>query len=61
MTQDCGLAYLATEWQESDQTNKSDTETGDGGEAGTLQSTYSSYKKGHMTNIYLTDSEEETL
>ena len=37
----------------------SDTETeAAGGEAGTSQSRY---KKGHMTNIYLTDSDKEAL
>ena len=34
------------------------TETEAGGEAGTSQSRY---KKGHMINIYLTDSDEEAL
>ena len=35
-----------------------DTEAG--GEVGTLQS-HSRQKKGHMTNIYLTDPDEETI
>ena len=38
---------------------KSDTETeAAGGEAGPSQS---HYKKGYMTNVYLTDSEEEAI
>ena len=39
-------------------TEKSDTETKAGKEVGTSQSRY---KKGHMTNIYLTDLDEETI
>ena len=39
-------------------TEKSDTETEVGGEAGTSKS---QYKKGHITNIYLTDSDEDTI
>ena len=40
-------------------TEKSDTETeAVGGEVGLSQSRY---KKGHMTNIYLTDLDEETI
>ena len=43
-------------------TDKSDTEmdTEGGGEAGTSQS-QSRHKKGHITNIYLTDSDEEAI
>ena len=37
---------------------QSDTETEAGGEAGTSQSRY---KNGHMTNIYLTDSDKEAI
>ena len=37
---------------------KKDTETEAGGEVGGSQS---QYKKGHMTNIYLTDSDEEAI
>ena len=37
---------------------KSDTETEAGGEVGTSQSRY---KKRHMTNIYLMDSDEEAI
>ena len=41
-------------------TEQSDTETeAAGGEAGT--SSQSCYKKGHMTNIFLTDSAEEAI
>ena len=39
-------------------TEKSDTETETGGEAGP---SLSRYKKGHMTNIYLTDSNKEAI
>ena len=39
-------------------TDKSDTETEAGGEAGISQSPY---KKEHMTDIYLTDSDEEAI
>ena len=39
-------------------TEKSDTETEDGGEEGPSQSRY---KKGHMTNINVKDSEEEAI
>ena len=40
-------------------TERSDTETeAAGGEAGPSQS---HYKKGHMTNVYLTDSDEEGI
>ena len=39
-------------------TAKSDTETEAGGEAETSQS---QYKKGHMTNIYLMDSDGEAI
>ena len=39
-------------------THKSDTETEAGGEPGTSQSQYT---KGHMTNIYLTDLDEEAI
>ena len=43
-------------------TDRSDTEmdTEGGGEARKSQS-HSRHKKGHMTNIYLTDSEEEAI
>ena len=41
-------------------TDKSDTEIEAGGEAGTSQS-QSRYEKVHMTNIYLTDSDEEAI
>ena len=43
-------------------TDRSDTEmdTEAGGEAGTSQS-HSRHKKGHMTNIYMTDSDEEAI
>ena len=39
-------------------TKKCDTETEGGGEAGPSQSRY---KKGHMANIYLMDSDEEAI
>ena len=39
-------------------TEKCDTETEAGGEVGPSQS---GYKMGHMTNIYLTDSDEEAI
>ena len=42
-------------------TDRSDTETEAGGEAGTSQLLHSRYKKGHMTSIYQTDSDEETI
>ena len=43
-------------------TDRSDTEmdTEAGGEAGTSQS-HSKHKKGHMTNIYLTDSYDKAI
>ena len=40
--------------------NDTEIDTDAGGEAGTSQS-YSRHKKRHMTNIYLTDSEEEEI
>ena len=44
------------EWPKSARTDRSDSEmkTESGGEAGTSHSN-SNHKKGHMTNIYLTD------
>ena len=44
--------------EKSPRTERSDTETEAGGEAGTSQSCY---KKVHMTNIYLTVSDEEAI
>ena len=40
--------------------DKSDTETEAGGEAGISQS-HLRYKKGHMTSMYRTDSDEEAI
>ena len=53
-----------THWQEEGvaekraRTEKSNTETEAGGEAGTSQSRY---KMGHMTNIYLTELDDEAI
>ena len=48
--------------EKHERTDRSDTEinTEDEGEARISQS-HSRYKKGHMTNIYLTDSDEEVI
>ena len=47
-------------WNIRNRTDKSDTEKEVGGEAGTSQS-HSRYKKGYMTNIYLTDLDKEII
>ena len=49
-----GVAENRTEWSESEM------DRAGGGEAGTSQLQFRC-KKGHMANIYLTDSEEETI
>ena len=52
-------ATPSPEWQKKHaRRDKSDTETEAGGEAGTSQS---QCKKGHMTNIYLIDLDEQTI
>ena len=47
-----------THLEKRTRTDKSDTETETGGEVGTSQSCY---EKGHMSNIYLTDSNEDSI
>ena len=42
-------------------TDRSDTETEAGVEACTSQSSHSRYMKGHMTKIYLTDSDDKAI